>query len=492
MKRRYASMLLAGVMAITLAGGTGCGKSAEEDKMIKLDPENPVSLTIWHYYNGAQQAMFDRLVKEFNSSVGKEKGIYVDSCTQGSVSDLEQAIQSSLNEEVGADKLPDMFSSYADTACAVQEKGMLADLSKYFTEEELSKYVDSYIQEGYFNQDGALYLFPVAKSTEITFINKTDWEPFAKSAGVTVDDLATTEGINQTAEKYYEWTDAQTPDIPDDGKAFYGRDSISNYFILGMKQMGKDIFEVKDGQVTFHTDKELIRRLWDNYYVPYVKGYFASFGKFRSDDVKTGDILAYTGSTSSAVYFPDTVEKEDESYNIDYIVCNPPIMEGGENIRVQQGAGMAVTSSDEKHEYAASIFLKWFTEKEQNLRFVCESSYLPVLKEANNIETLDSVIKENNIEINPKVYDCFSEVMEEFDKTDFYTPKTYENSYQVRKVLDYFLADKAEADKASVHAAMTEGISREAALSEYLTDENFENWYKEFCDELTAASLAKN
>ena len=90
----------------------------------------------------------------------------------------------------------------------------LADLSQYFTEDELSKYVDSYIQEGYFNQDGALYLFPVAKSTEITMLNKTDWEPFAEAAGTTVDELATTEGIVQVAQRYYEWTDAQTPDVP--------------------------------------------------------------------------------------------------------------------------------------------------------------------------------------------------------------------------------------------------------------------------------------
>lgn len=59
---------------------------------------------------------------------------------------------------------PDVFSSYSDTAYTVQKEDKLADLSKYFTEEELSQYVDSYIQDGYFNQDGALYLFPVAKS----------------------------------------------------------------------------------------------------------------------------------------------------------------------------------------------------------------------------------------------------------------------------------------------------------------------------------------
>ena len=489
MKKKYVATLLAGLMALSL---TGCGESDKDSgKTVKLDPDHPVSLTIWHYYNGAQQAMFDTLVKEFNASVGKEKGIYVEGYSQGSVSDLEQAVTSSLNGEVGAEELPDIFSSYSDTAYAVQKDGKLADLSAYFTEDELSKYVDAYIQEGYFNQDDALYLFPVAKSTEITMINKTDWEPFAKETGTTVDELATTEGITEVAQRYYEWTDEQTPDVPDDGKAFYGRDSMSNYFIIGMKQMGKEIFEVKDGKVTFNTDKELIRRLWDNYYVPYMKGYFASLGKFRSDDVKTGDILAYTGSTSSAVYFPDTVELESESYPIDYIVCNAPVMKDGENVRVQQGAGMAVTKSDEEHEYAASVFLKWFTQKDQNLRFVCESSYMPVLKEANSVEALDSVIKENGIEINQKVYDCFTAEMKDFEKTSFYTPKSFDNGYSARKVLDYSLTDKASADKEALDEAIENGETKEEALAQYLTDDNFESWYTQFCDALDQAVAAK-
>ena len=53
---------------------------------------------------------------------------------------------------------------------------------------------------------------------------------------------------------------------------------------------------------------------------------------------------------------------------------------------------MAVTKSDEEHEYAASVFLKWFTQKEQNLEFGCESAYLPVLKEANSVEALNEAL----------------------------------------------------------------------------------------------------
>ena len=196
--------------------------------------------------------------------------------------------------------------------------------------------------------------------------------------------------------------------------------------------MGTEIFEVHDGEVTLHTDRDLLHRLWENYYVPYVKGYFAACGKFRSDDVKTGDILAYTGSTSSVMYFPDAVEKDDTKTPIDIVVLSAPVMEGGSNIKVQQGAGMAVTKSDNQHEYAASVFLKWFTQKENNMRFVCASGYMPVLKEANNIETLEQAISEQNIDINKKTYDTLDKTMEEFGQTSYYTTKSFRNGYQVR------------------------------------------------------------
>ena len=302
MKKKIVKTMLPALLAVSVTGCSMPGKGGSDT--VKLDPDHPVSLTIWHYYNGAQQATFDTLVKEFNASVGKEEGIYVEGYSQGSVSDLEQAVTSSLNEEVGADELPDIFSSYADTAYAVQKQDKLADLTEYFTEEEFSKYVDSYIDEGYFNQDGKLYLLPVAKSTEIMMVDKTDWEPFAEETGTSLDELATTEGITEVAQRYYEWTDAQTPDIPDDGKVFYGR---------------------------------------------------------------------------------------------------------------------------------------------------------------------------------------FEKIMEDFDNTMFYTPKSFENGYSTRKVLDYNLSDKLAADKEAVDEAVASGTSKKEALKPYLTDEAFEEWYAGFCDALEQA-----
>lgn len=490
MKNRTVLLALTATLAAALL--SGCGSKTENAAetnigaaSVKLDPSNPVSLTVWHYYNGAQQAAFDELVSEFNSTVGKDEGIYVEGYSQGSVSDLEKAVNDAAEGKVGAQELPDIFSTYADTAYAVEQNEQLVDLTQYFSEDELNEYVDSYIQEGYINDDGALYVFPVAKSTEVTMVNQTDWEPFAEATGASLEDLSTAEGIVATAKAYYEWTDSLTPDIPDDGKAFYGRDSMSNYFVIGMKQMGTDIFDVQDGEVTIQADKEQIRRLWDNYYVPYVNGYFASAGKFRSDDVKTGEILAYTGSTSSSMYFPDQVEEEDGSSKpIDYMVLSAPVLEGGADVNVQQGAGMAVTKSDAEHEYAACEFLRWFTARENNLRFVCDSAYFPVRKDTNSVEALDQVIQEQNIEINSKAYDCLTSIMKAEDQITFYTTKTFANAYQTRKILDYNLSDKAVADKEAIDEAVAAGSSRAEAVAPYVTDEAFDTWYEAFTQAL--------
>lgn len=98
------SRLAAGALALSLLSGYGAEKAAPaaESKTVTLDPSNPISLTVWHYYNGAQQSAFDELASEFNATVGKEKGIYVEGCSQGSVSDLEKAVTAAAAGSVGS------------------------------------------------------------------------------------------------------------------------------------------------------------------------------------------------------------------------------------------------------------------------------------------------------------------------------------------------------------------------------------------------------
>ena len=477
--RRLSLCALAAALALGLAG---CGEKS------LLNPKDPVSLTVWHYYNGAQQEAFDALVEEFNETVGRERGINIQSFSQGSVSDLESAVRDAAAGKVGADEMPDLFSSYADTAYETEQAGVLADLTDYLTQEELAAYVDSYIEEGRIAADGGLRIFPVAKSTEIMMINKTDWESFAAATGADLEDLSTIEGVASTARAYYEWTDSLTPDVPGDGRAFYGRDAVANYFIIGMQQLGVELFQVENGELTLNTPKEELYRLWENYYVPTVKGYFGAYGKFRSDDVKTGDILAYTGSTASAMYFPDKVERDSGSYAIAYTVMPAPLFEGGRSCAVQQGAGMVVSKSDERREYAAVEFLKWFTQAENNLQFGSVAGYLPVRKEAGSVEQLDKVIAEKGLSVAPKTYDCLSAIFNQMDGMTLYTNKSFRNGSAARKVLEYHLSDQAAADRAAVAEAVAGGAGLEEAAAPYVTRDAFEAWYSAFCDALYTAA----
>lgn len=442
-----------------------------------LDLKNPISIEIWHYYNGLQKLAFDEMVMEFNETVGSEKGIIVEAFSQGNVNDLERKVMDSVNKKVGAEPMPDMFAAYADNAYQIDKLGFVADISEYLTPEEIDEYIDSYIEEGRFDDGEQIKIFPTAKATEIMMLNKTDWDKFATATGAQLEDLKTWEGLATTAEKYYDWTDGLTP-LPNDGKAFFGRDAMANYFIVGSKQLGQEIFTVKNGQVSIVIDDAIMRRLWDNFYIPYINGYYKAVGKFRSDDAKTGEIIALVGSTSGIAYFPETVIIDDrEEYAIEALVLPLPNFEGAPPHAVQQGAGMVVVKSDRAREYACAEFLKWFTNKERNIRFSLESGYMPVKKEANHVEVLQEYMANSK---GNKVIEQFRIalpiVVEQLQSYELYTNRAFKNGTDARAVLTKSLLDRSKTDREKVVNLIKEGSTREEAVRQFVTEENFHQW----------------
>ena len=437
-------------------------------------------ITVWTYYNGDQMESFTKLVDEFNSTVGAEKGISVSTESLGSVNDLEASVMDAAEGKVGASELPNIFSAYADTAYAMDQMGMLVDLAPYLSDAERNTFVNGYLSEGDFNGSGEIKIFPVAKATELMFLNDTDWQVFADATGASYDDLATQEGLVETAGKYYDWTDAQT-DPPDDGKALFGRDAMGNYMLVGARQLGDTLFEVQDGKMTLNFDKDVARKLWDNYYVPFVKGWFAAIGRFRSDDIKVGNVLAYVGSNSSATFFPTQVMVNDtESYDIDMTVLPSPKFAGGEDVAVQQGAGMVVTAGTEEEINASVEFLKWFTQPEHNISFSVDSGYLPVTTAANDMEA----IKTSGLELSPKMERILSNAVQSVKNNTLYTPSAFAGGNKARNVLEYSLSDLASADRARVQERVAAGQPAADAEAEFLTDEYFDAWYGGICTAL--------
>ena len=439
--------------------------------------EEKTSITIWHYYSGSQKAAFDRMVEKFNETEGMEKGITVNVVAMDSISNLSEQINASADKKVGAKALPDLFSAYVDMAETIDAKGLLVDMDQYFSKEELSGYVDAYIEEGRFDSAKSLKLFPIAKATEVMMVNRTKWDEFASACNIDVSKLSTWEGLAETAELYYDWSG---------GKAMFGRDVAANYMLLGSLELGNDIFQVKDGTLDFQMDKDVMRKLWDNYYVPYISGYYRKEGRYASDDLKIGDIIAYVGSTSSAAYFPDEVyyDAEDTGTQIECMVLPVPDFEGKESYVIQQGAGMAMIHSDEKKEKASAEFLKWFTESEKNVSFAVESSYLPVTKESCHADYIRNIVEKENIKVSDKVLDTLTISIEKMNQSTTYTLPSFENSYDAREVLETTLKDKAENDRAAVLELTAQGMTEEDAVAQYDTEDSYQAWYQDTVDQI--------
>lgn len=471
---RYRRMILAALAAAMLL--SGCGEGAEEPAAAE-----PVRITVWHYYNGEQLQTFDALVEEFNATEGKDKGIVVESSSRGTVNDLALSVMSAANGDAGAEEMPNIFAAYSDTAYALDQLGYVAQLDGYMTEAELSAYVDSYIEEG--RLSGAdLKIFPVAKSVEIMVLNKTDWTPFAAATGASYEDLATMEGVTAAAEAYYNWTDAQTPE-PNDGKALFGRDAMANYFFSGSMQLGTELFQVSEGKASLDFDRDVLRALWDNYYVPFVKGYFNASGRFRSDDLKTGNVLACVCSSSGATYLPDSVSISDsEEHPIELAILPCPQFQGGAAYAIQQGAGMVVTTRSDE-EIAASVeFLKWFTEDGRNIRFSVGSGYLPVTDTASDMAAINA----SGLAVTDVMEKVLTVSVDTVIGNRLYTPPAFTAGAEARSVLEYAMSDAAVRDRAAVVERLAAGEGLEEAAADFTSDEWFETWYAGVLSQLEA------
>ena len=157
--------------------------------------------------------------------------------------------------------MPNIFQCYPDTALSLESKVDLIDFNEYITEDEKLTYVRQFLDSGYIGSDNAWKIFPVAKSTEVLMLNKTDWDKFAEETAAEPDSLLTWEGLAQTAQDYYEWSG---------GKAFFGRESFANYPILGSSQLGHELFKVSGNGITLDFEQSVMKKVWDHFYVPYI------------------------------------------------------------------------------------------------------------------------------------------------------------------------------------------------------------------------------
>ena len=413
------------VLVILCSLFSGCSKPL-------LSPDDPVTLTMWHNYGGDMQQTMDYLIDQFNSTVGKEKGIVINVTAISSSSELNKNLNMIVNGDPGAPDMPDIFTGYPKIAVKFQEKGLLANLDQYFTGEELARYIPAFVAEGRLS-DGGLYVFPIAKSTEVLYVNQTLFDRFAAETGASESDLATFEGIARLAQQYYDWSG---------GKQFYGADSWFNFAEVGMAQLGSSIF---DGN-SVSLQAEPFRHIFQTVYPAAVEGGIAIYDGYSSDLSKTGDLICSTGSSAGILFYGDTITHADGTVeNVEYSILPYPAFEGGSKLALQRGGGLMVAKSDERKEYAACEFIKWLTAAEQNMKFIGETGYLPVTKQAFEEDMSGHIAALED----QRVQKMLTSVMEMYESYTFFCAPTYssfdDESSAFEQQFKQLLTDEREA-----------------------------------------------
>lgn len=403
MQKNLTRILILCSLAFSIIVLTSCGAND------RPTPDNPVTLTMWHVYGSQTKSPLNASIEEFNHTIGKEEGITINVVSVTSSSAIDQALLAATNQEPGAESLPDLFTAYPRVVEIVGADNLLP-WDSYFSESELSKFKEEFLQEGYF--DDQLLMLPVAKSTEAFYLNQTLFDRFTAETGVDTEHLKSYDDIFDVAKKYYDWSG---------GKHFFQLNDFYHYAYVGMQAAGKEF--IKEGKL--QTDNAAFRGIWMPMAECAIYGGICLDDGYAASRWKTAEIIANIGSSADVLYQPEEVIYEDNTTEKISVLAMPyPLFGNGKKHAVHRGGGLfAIKSEDERKNYAAAVFAKWLTEETNNLKFVTDAGYLPVTEQG-----LDTLLSDVTIVDNEKYHSIYKAVAEMTDTYMLHALPLYEGA----------------------------------------------------------------
>lgn len=358
MKSARKLFLLLLIFSIPICCLSGCKKS-------ELDKNKPVTLTMWHVYGEQADSPMNRLIDEFNETVGVEKGIIINVTAMSNASKIGEKLLDAHNKIPGSAEMPDLFFAHKSNVLELGADCLL-DWNEYFSEKELSAYIPEFLEDG--TATGKLSVFPVSKSTHLLFIAGGQFERFSADTGVTYKALSTWDGFFDAAAKYYDWSG---------GKPFCALDYPLRAIELAATESGAGNIFADNG--FYDPSNVIFKQTFIKFADSLAKGHIMLSNLYSNTQVMTGEVVAGIGSSAAILYYNDTVTYEDgTSEPMDPEILPLPAENGKKPYITQAGVGLCAYKTTSQKAEASAIFAKWLTEPERNLEFVCQTGYMPV------------------------------------------------------------------------------------------------------------------
>ena len=161
---------------------------------------------------------------------------------------------------------------------------MVAYWNDWFTAEDMAAYVPGFVQDGII--DGKQVVFPVSKSTQLIFLNGSQYARFAADTGAQLSTLATWDGFFEMAGAYRQWSQ---------GKPFCALDYPLRLVELNALEQGSG--ELYKGS-WYDLTNETFRASWMEFARALVQGDILISDLYSNTQVMTGETLeALTAET---------------------------------------------------------------------------------------------------------------------------------------------------------------------------------------------------
>lgn len=349
------SKKLAAFAAISLAliGTAACSKSNNSSSSDKIPSKITKKTTVvfWHGMVGVQQSTLQKLTQEFEKQNPK---INVKLESQGSYNDLQAKINSTLQSP---NNLPTITQAYPGWLWNAAQNKMLVNLTPYINNKNVgwgsakASDIRTELLDGA-KIKGTQYGIPFNKSIETLTYNEDMFKKYGiKKVPTTMEEL------KNASETIYNKSNHKVVGA--------GFDSLSNYYVLGMKDNGVNFNDKID--FSGSTSKKVI-----NYYADGIKkGYFRVAGSehYLSGPFANEKVAMFIGTSAGEGFVKQGVGNKF-TYNV---AARPG------KYTMQQGTDIYMfnhASADQKA--AAFKYIKFLVSKSSQLKWSNATGYIPV------------------------------------------------------------------------------------------------------------------
>ena len=354
---------------------------AEDGDFAGIDPSGQ-TVVYWHQHSGAREERLNELVAEFNEN--NPWSITVEASNQGGYGDIYQKVVAGLT----TGELPNLVVAYQNQAAAYQLGGAVIDMNAFvndaawgLNEEEQADFIGAFFTQDI--ADGVRIGFPPNRSLEALYYNASALEEMGYDGPPT-----TWEEFSEMACAFAEngWSGYEGDDV----MGYSIRTDASNVAAMTFAN-GGEIYDAETGAYNYNNDEtaagiSLMKGLLDEGCANLVAERFGD-----QNDFAAGKNLFYMGSTSGLPFVLAAIEEGNED-PFDWTVAAFPYTD----VPVVNiyGASVSLLGPDSpvEQQLATWLFVRWFTEAEQQASWAEASNYFPVRISAT--ANLDSIFAE--------------------------------------------------------------------------------------------------